>query len=120
MTYRDVTVPGEAYRPPLPASGIDLAFDFVLGPALAEGWQIETTIEITELPDGSVPPSVALNGVAGTLLRVEKLENGKSLVISEVPRTAVTGKARDTLTIKAAGDLPVQVERVEVAIQPEN
>ncbi len=50
VTYRDVLVPGDAYRPPLPASGNELSFTLPLGLAPPAEWQVEATIEVLAAP----------------------------------------------------------------------
>ena len=65
VTYRDITIPGEVYRPPLPASGKELSFTLPLGPTPPAGWQAEATIELAAPSVGAASPAVSVNGVAG-------------------------------------------------------
>jgi len=118
VTFRDVTVPGEDYRAPLPASGTQLSFALPLGPTPPPDWQTETTIEVALLRAEDKPPTVSINGVAGALRRTEKLKNGNSLLTSAFPVTVCTGGNRDSITVAAAGKDPVKVHRVEVHVRP--
>ena len=114
VTYRDVVVPGEVYRAPLPASGRDLSFDLPLGPKPAAGWQAEATIEIAGQTDDA--PALAVNGVAATLGSKELLESGNRVVTYSVPLSALPGRNSDTIAVSAAGG--IKVTRVEVRIAP--
>ncbi len=117
VTYRDVTFLGEDYHAPLPASGTHLSFELPLGPLLGAGWQIEVQIEVAAPTAEGTLPSVCLNGVLGKLLCDETLKNGNRLVTNVFPRTALSGKKRDVLAVRAVGNDPVKVERVEIAIR---
>lgn len=118
VTYRDVTIPGEAYRTPLPASGTRLSFALPLGPVPAPDWLAEIVIEFAALRAGDEPPAVFINGTAGTLQHSETLENGNGLATFAIPATAVSDRNRDTIEITAAGNDPVKVLRVEVGLRP--
>ncbi len=120
VTYRDVTFLGEDYHAPLPASGTHLSFELPLGPVLGEGWQIESQIEVAASTAEDTLPSVCLNGIVGKLLRDETLKNGNRVVINVFPRTALSGKMREVLAVRAVGNDPVKVARVEIAICPVN
>lgn len=118
LTYRDVTLPDEVYRAPLPASGTQLSFALPLGPVPAAGWKLETSVEIAAPGSGGTLPGVSVNGVAGTLCSNEAVKGGGRLVIHEFPVSALSGKGRDVLAVKAGGAAPVQVQRVEVSVTP--
>ena len=118
VTYRDVTVPGEDYRAPLPASGTRLSFALPLGPAPAADRQIETTVEVAAPVPEDKLPGVSLNGAAGKLLRSEALKNGNRVVTHAFPVTVLSGKGRDTVAVAAEGQAPVTVQRVEVGLRP--
>ena len=118
VTYRDVTIPGEAYRAPLPASGTQLSFALPLGPAPVAGWQAEAMIEVAATGAEGPPPTVSINGVAGKLHHSETLKNGNRLVTYALPLTALPGKNRDIVTVASMGKDPVKVQRVEVSLHP--
>jgi len=118
VTFRDVTVPGETYRAPLPASGTQLSFTLPLGPSPSANWQVEATIEVATLRAEDTPPTVSINGVAGKLQRNETTKSGNRMLTCSFPATALTGKNHDTVTVTATGKNPVKVLRVEVSLRP--
>ncbi len=119
ITYRDVTAPGENYRAPLPASGTQFSFSLPLGPAPVAGWQVETVIEFASQPSQETLPIVSINGVAGKLDNKETLKNGNYLATHTFPVAAISGKGRDTITVKTEAKTPVKVHRVEVSLYPQ-
>jgi len=114
VTYRDVTFLGEDYRAPLPASGRALSFDLPLGPVPAAGWQVEASIEVAAGDAKGAPPSVSINGVAGSPLTDEPTKSGGRLLTYAFPPTAVSGKNDDTVAVTATGTESVTLQRVEV------
>ena len=118
VTYRDVTIPGEDYHAPLPASGTQLSFALPLGPAPAAGWQAEATIEVATLRAEDTLPGVSVNGVAGKLHGSETMKNGNRLATYALPLTALPGKNQDIITVTSAGKDPVKVQQVGVSLHP--
>lgn len=118
VTFRDVTVPGETYRAPLPASGTQLSFALPLRPTPSPDWQVEVTIEIASLRAEDAPPTVSINGIAGRLSSSETTKSGSRLMTSSFPATALSGKNRDTIAVTAEGKDPIKVQRVEVSLRP--
>jgi hypothetical protein len=118
VTFRDVTVPGETYRPPLPASGKQLAFTLPLGPAPSPGWQAEAIVGIATLRVEDSPPAVSINGTVGKLQSNKTETNGNRLLTYAFPPTALRSTNRDVITVAAAGNAPVKVLRVEVSLRP--
>jgi hypothetical protein len=118
VTYRDVVVPGEQYRAPLPASGRELSFALPLGPTPPAGWQAAATIEVAPWRAGDAPPAVSVSGVAGALRSNEALKNGNRLLTYAIPLSALAGRNKDAVMVKAAGDGAIKVVRVEVRLHP--
>ena len=124
VTFSDVTIPGEDYPSPFPASGTQLSFDIQLGPAPPTSWQGELVIEVKAPPPEEPVPTVSVNGVEGKFQRTEVLKNGRHLTIYEFSLSALSGKDRDTIqnrdtiTVTAVGKVPVEVHRVEVSMRP--
>ena len=118
VTFRDVTLPGEGYRAPLPASGTQLSFALPLGPAPSAGWRAEATIEVAARRADDTPPTVSINGVAARLRSNDVTKNGNRLLTYEFPLTALPGKNHDTITVATAANDPVKVLRVEVSLCP--
>jgi len=118
VTFRDVTIPGETYRSPLPASGTQLSFTLPLGPAPSPGWQAEATIGIASLRAEEAPPTVSINGTAAKLQNSKSETTGNRLLTYTLPLTALRGTNRDVVAVKVAGNAPVKVLRVEVSLRP--
>jgi len=118
VTYRDVVVPGEVYKPPLPASGRSLSFDLPLGPKPPADWQAEAIIEVAPQEGDAAAPAVSVNGVATELRNTEALQNKNRLLTYTVPLSALPGENSDTISITAPGDKPIKVLRVEVRLAP--
>ena len=116
VTFRDVTVPGEAYLAPLPASGARLSFALPLGPAPKAGWQVEAAVEVAAGGAAGGSPTVSINGVAGKLRSDETAKSGGRLLTYEFPPAALSGKPLDEIAVAAAGT--VTVKRVEVSVRP--
>lgn len=118
VTFRDVTIPGEDYRAPLPATGTKLCFALPLGPSPLPDWQAEAEIEIGTLPALNTPPTVSINGIVGNLRSTEAAKNGSRLLRYGFPLTALSGKNRDTVVVAAANKEPLTVTRVEISLRP--
>ena len=118
VTYRDVVVPGEVYRAPLPASGREVSFDLPLGPKPPTDWQAEAVVEVAGQGTEQDAPAVAVNGVEGTLRRTEALQSGNRLHTYSIPTQALPGRNSDGIAITAAGTKPIKVLRVEARIAP--
>ncbi len=118
VTFRDVTVPGENYRAPLPASGTNLSFALPLGPVPGDGWKVEVTIEVAAEDGKDVFPTVAVNGVVGKLLRSETMRKESRQLIYALSPTALLNKGFDVITVAAVGMDPVTVQRVEIGLFP--
>jgi len=116
VTYRDVVVPGEQYRAPLPAIGRELSFSLPLGPKPPDGWQAEAIIEVEGTEQDA--PTVAVNGVAGALRSAEAVGKGNRVLNYSVPTHALAGRGSDTIAITAADGKSIKVMRVEVRIAP--
>ena len=118
VTYRDVTIPGEDYRAPLPASGTQLSFTLPLGPAPSLDWQGEATIGIALMRAEDAPATVSINGTAGKFQSSKPETNEDRLLTYAFPLTALHGTNRDVVTVKAAGNVPVKVLRLEISLRP--
>ena len=118
VTYREVVVPGEEYRAPLPASGKRLSFDLPLGPTPLAEWQAEAIIEVAAWEGDGAALGVSVNGVAGKMQSNEAMPNGNRLLTYSVPLNALPGRNKDTIMVTAAGQHMVKVFRVEVRVHP--
>ena len=118
VTFRDVVVPGENYRPPLPARGTQISFALPLGPIPSADWQAEVAIEIATVPTEAGTPAVSINGVAAELHGNEMQTNGNRLLTYLFPPAAVSGKDHDTIAVTTGESPPVTLHRVEVGFRP--
>ena len=118
VTFRDVVVPGENYRPPLPARGTQISFALPLGPIPSADWQAEVAIEIATVPAEAGTPAVSINGVAAELHSNEMQTNGNRLLTYLFPPAAVSGKDHDTIAVTTGESPPVTLHRVEVGFRP--
>lgn len=118
VTYRDVMIPGEDYRSPLPATGTQLSFELPLGPLPDEGWQVEVRVEMAGAAGDGGLPNLRLNGVEGESSRNETLKNGNRWIVSVFSREALVGKKRHIVDVKAVNDKPLKIERVEITVAP--
>ena len=118
VTHREVVVPGEDYRAPLPASGSAVSFDLPLGPTPLAGWQAEAIIEVAAPGTERGAPALHVNGVACALGNTEELESGNCLLTYSIPAAAVLGQNSDKITVTAAGKEAIKVLRVEARIAP--
>ena len=116
VTCREVVVPGEQYRPPLPATGEVLSFDLPLGPKPPAGWQPEATVEIAGPTVDA--PAVSVNGAACALRNSDALDNGNRVLTYSVPLSALPGHNDDTIAVMAAKTKPIKVLSVEARIAP--
>jgi len=118
VTYREVVIPGQTYRPPLPASGQALSFNLPLGPTPAADWKAKAIIEVAAGDIDGDAPAVSINGVVCKIHRNEALPNGNRLLTYLVPLSALPGQHKDTIKVTAAGQHSVKVFRVEVRLHP--
>ena len=118
VTYREIVVPGEDYRAPLPATGRELSFDLPLGPKPPADWQAEAIVEVAGQETEQDAPAVTVNGVEGSLHRTEALQSGNRLHTYSIPSHALPGRNADSIAVTAAGAKPIKVLRVEARIAP--
>ena len=114
----EVVVPGEGYRPPLPASGTMLSFHLPLGPTPTVGWQAEAIIEVAARDMDGDAPAVSVNGVAGKIGSNEAMPSGNRLLTYSVPVSALPGRNTDTIMVTAVHQRTINVFRVEVRLHP--
>ena len=118
VTYREIVVPGEEYRAPLPASGKLLSFDLPLGPTPPSGWQAEAIVELAAGDADRDVPAVSVNGVAGELRSNGAMPNGNRLLTYSIPLNSLPGRNQDTIMVSSAGKHSIKVFRVEARLHP--
>ncbi|NLC55739.1 MAG: hypothetical protein GX774_02750 [Armatimonadetes bacterium] len=119
LTYRDITGPDEAYRPPLPATGASLRFDLPVCPPPPPDWQAQLLLEI-EAIDGAPlqPPSARVNGQVCAASQTDPESGSPGRVTYPVPVAALAQRERAQILVTARGGRPIRVVRVEVRLQP--
>ena len=118
VTHREVVVPGEVYRAPLPASGRELSFNLPFGPKIPADWQAHAIIEVGAQPAERDAPAVSVNGVACALRSAEAQENGNRTLTYSIPFSALPGRNGDTIAVAAVAGKPVKVLQVEARFAP--
>jgi hypothetical protein len=118
VTGRDVVVPGAAYRPPLPAEGMQLSFELPVGPVPPPNWRAEATIEVAAPRANGSRPMLLVNGIAGELHADQATPNGNRLLTYVIALAALTGRDQENVAITAAGPTPIRVLRVELNLRP--
>ncbi len=118
MTHREVVVPGEYYRAPLPATGRVLSFQLPLGPTPPDDWNAQAIVELASRDGNPDILSVTVNDIAAEFDHAQRLENGNRLLTYSIPTAAVPGESRDTIRVTATGTGSITVLDVEVRIFP--
>jgi hypothetical protein len=118
VTHREVVVPGEDYRAPLPATGRELSFHLPLGPTPPADWRAQAIVEVASQGGETDVPGVSVNGVATELDNAKRLENGTRLLTYSIPNNALPGKSSDTISVTAAAGESIKLLGVEVSIFP--
>jgi hypothetical protein len=117
VTFRDITAPGEQYRPPLPASGHEINCHFEIGPItemsgacrLLVGFEIDTVRLF-------VVPAITVNGVPCRLLDDNAAEEGIRIVSFSVPKEALAKDAAQQIKVRGKGDDSVTILRLEMSL----
>ena len=101
ITYRDVTAPNENYRPPLPASGKEIAFSLNLGPIPDNHGACKLLIGLA--PSPGAPASVPAAFVNGKpcAIHSDAVKDGLRLLSFSVPAAALTGRQAHSIKIAA-------------------
>ncbi len=113
ITFRDVTAPGEDYRPLLPATGKELAFPIKLGPLPKARRQCQLLI-------GLAPSSVALTAsVNGKPCEVcnDTTKDGLRLVSFNVPIAALAGIEVHQIKVSSKERSVLTIQRVEMSLR---
>jgi hypothetical protein len=118
VTHREVVVPGENYRAPLPATGRELSFHLPLGPTPPADWRAEAMIEMAPNDGHFENPHVFVNDVAAEFAKAQSLENRNRLLTFSIPTGALPGKSSDTINVTAAAEESIKLLGVEVRIFP--
>lgn len=118
VTHREVVVPGENYRAPLPATGRELSFHLPLGPTPPADRRAEAMIEMAPNDGHFENPRVFVNDVAAEFAKAQSLENRNRLLTFSIPTGALPGKSSDTINVTAAAEESIKLLGVEVRIFP--
>ena len=116
VTYRDIVAPGESYRAPLPATGNELSFRMMAGPAGDARRPCEIRVGIAPRPGAAHPvPLVSANGRPCTFLE-EATADGARRIIWRVPSGSIGADGICTLRIASPDEDPLTVRSVELSI----
>ncbi|HOW69784.1 MAG TPA: hypothetical protein PKY77_04210 [Phycisphaerae bacterium] len=116
VTYRDITGPSEHYRPPLPATGRELAFTIELGRGRLQERPCELLIGLGPSPDSSVAaPAVQVNG-QGCAVRDDTTRNGLRLIALRVPPAAVSESGSCVVKITSVNSDALTIRRIEASL----
>ncbi len=121
VTYRDITAPGEKYRPPLPAEGKEVLFPIRLGPIPDNRWPCELLIGLVP-PQGpaSPAPTASVNGTP-CRVRSDTTQDGLRLVSFSVPTTALTRSESHQVKLASNDQNALTILRVEMSLgEPRN
>jgi hypothetical protein len=118
VTHREVVLPGEDYRAPLPVTGRELSFHLPLGPTPPADWRAEVLIDFAPHDGHFQNPSVSVNHVAAEFAKAQSLESGNHRLTFSIPTSALPGKNSDTINVTAAEGGSIELLGVEVRIFP--
>ena len=116
VTHREVVVPGEDYRAPLPAIGRGLSFHLPLGPTPPNEWKAQVIVEVASQDQDLDVPDVLVNDVATELDTATTLEDGNRLLRYSIPTNALPGESRDTIQVTATGKGPITLLDMEARV----
>ena len=116
VTFRQVHVPGEAYRAPLPVTRQAISFHLPLGPLPPDGWKADAVIEVTN--KDAKATRLFINGVECPLQDTKALPKGHQQLTYSTPSSALPGRNEDTIIVTASGQMAITVFRVEVRLHP--
>ncbi len=117
ITYRDILGPTEDSHPPLPAEGEALGFVLPTGPKPPAGATASLELHLAQAADAAAP-AASVNGTACAFRGTRPNGDGTSLATYDIPVAALPGDHRQAIKVTAAGDAPVKVLGVEIAITP--
>jgi len=119
VTYRDITAPGEQYRPPLPATGKEASFRIRLGPVPDRLWLCDVQIGVGPAPGALLPGlSVLVNGTPCKFLNEESAKDGFRLVSFRVPESALAGTEVDEVKVTTGEKASLSIRQVEMFLRP--
>lgn len=119
ITYKDITAPGEKYRPPLPKSGTKIIFSIKLGPVTEENETCELLLGLKASEESSVPSStvtVTVNNTACKVLFDTTSPATGRLLTLKVPLAALKQGEVQMIKIKSKDGKPLTVQRVEMSL----
>ena len=118
ITYRDITAPGEKYRPPLPATGKEVVFPIRLGPIPDNRWVCDLLIGFasSQGTPASVP-TVSVNGKPCKVRNDDTTKAGLRLMSFSVPATALAGIEVHEIKAAGKGQNTLTIQRLEMSLR---
>ena len=115
FTFRDVTAPGEDYRPLVPATGKELVFPMKLGPLPGAPRPCELLIG---LAPASAAPTATVNGKLCQVCK-NTLKEGVRLISYTVPLAALAGIETHQIKLSSKDKNALTVQKVEMLLGKE-
>lgn len=119
VTYRDITAPGEAYQPPLPAKGREAVFTMQLGPLPPKDWRCEAVLGFAPDADAShLNPSVFMDEHRCELIERTEEEGGPHFRSFRIPVGELRDSPTHELKVVSGNETPFDIRQVEVRLRP--
>jgi hypothetical protein len=115
ITFRDVTAPGEDYRPLVPATGKELVFPLKLGPLPNAPRRCELLIG---LAPSAAAPAAAVNGKPCEVCH-DTVKEGVRLVSYTVPMAALAGIETHQIKVSSKDHNALTIQHVEMSLRKE-
>jgi hypothetical protein len=115
ITFRDVTAPGEDYRPLVPATGKELVFPLKLGPLPAAPRRCELLIAVAA---AAAAPAASVNGRPCEVCR-NTVKEGVRQVSYRVPMAALAGVETHQVKVYSKNQNALTVQQVQMSLMKE-
>ena len=119
ITFRDITLPNENYRPQLPVTGVETEFSINLGPISDDSRKCRLSVEMAS-PKGAAAsiPEVSVNGILCVFQGAVE-NSGTHLFSYSVPASALTGTAVHNIKVLGKNHDIMKIEQLEMSLEPE-
>ena len=114
ITFRDVTAPGEDYRPLLPATGKEIVLPMKLGPLPNAHRRCQLLVG---LASSSAAPAASVNGKPCEVGN-DTVKEGLRLVSFDVPTTALAGIEVHQVKLSSKDQSVLTIQQMEMSLRP--
>ncbi|NLE68185.1 MAG: hypothetical protein GX608_12265 [Lentisphaerae bacterium] len=122
LTYRDITAPGERYKPTLPATGRELLFAMKAGPIPDSRWRAELMLWLPRGKDRALPPLEAfMNGKPCEFGGASPKKAGMLFVYEakfNVPMSAFSEKGLQEIKVAGRGPGDLTIQGLNITFRP--